>query len=276
MVRKLAVLLLAALVLPLSACSNNASSSSSSTSGGNRSVTIAGSTALLPLVKQAAVDYQAIHPDAKINVSGGGSRVGVTQVAQKGADIGDSDIPAPGEPELIDHQVAVVPFAVVVNPASGITNLTKAEIVGIFSGKITNFKQVGGHDETISIVNRPHSSGTRSVFVEKLMGGSQPVEGGATQDSSGTVTQIVRQIPGAISYVSRSYIRGSIAAVSIDGVASTDANIISGKYPFWSYEHMFTNGKPNAAQAAFINFVSSDTAALKALGFIPVGKMKAH
>ena len=273
MLRKFAVLAVAAaLAAPLSACSQNSTQSSSTTTAGN--ITVAGSTALLPLVKQAAADYQAKNPNVKISVSGGGSRVGITQAAQKGADIGDSDIPAPEEPTLVDHQVAVVPFAVVVNPASGVKNLTKAQVAQIFSGKITNFKAVGGADQTIAIINRPRSSGTRAVFVKTFMNGQQPIEGGSTQDSSGTVATMVAQTPAAISYVAKSYVKGQLVPVSIDGVAATDDNVKSGKYSFWSFEHMFTNGAPSKDIADFIEFVKDDTAALTQLGFIPVSQMK--
>ncbi len=276
---KIAAAMVCVGLLAVVGCSSdkNASSSSSSpsaASAGAASITIAGSTALLPLVKQAAQDYQAKHPDAKISVSGGGSRVGITQAAQKGVDIGDSDIPAPEEPTLIDHLVAVVQFDVVVNPASGVKNLTTPQIQAIFSGKYDNFNQVGGNDQAITIVNRPRSSGTRAVFVKNLLAGSQPAPGGITQDSSGTVASIIAQTPGAITYVAHSYVKGGLVAVSINGVAPIEENVTNGKYPFWSYEHMFSNGQPTAGAAAFIDFVKSDASALRALGFIPVGSMK--
>lgn len=283
MLRKLAIFcVVASLAAPLAACSQKTESTSTTTTtseasaapGGAGSITAAGSTALLPLVKQASADYQAKNPDAKISVSGGGSRVGITQAAQKGVDIGDSDIPAPDQPSLVDHEVAVVSFAVVVNPASKVTNLTKAQIAQIFSGKVTNFKQVGGADLPITIINRPRSSGTRAVFVKTFMDGKQPIEGGSTQDSSGTVATMVGQTPSGISYLAKSYVKAPVVAVSVDGVESTDDNVTSGKYPFWSYEHMFTNGEASKPVADFIDFVKGDTDAIKALGFIPVGDMK--
>jgi phosphate transport system substrate-binding protein len=276
----------AALLLPMTACGGGGGSSTSSSSsapaspasGGaaaSGSITAAGSTALLPLVKQAAVDYQAKHPDVKISVSGGGSRVGITQAAQKAVDLGDSDIPAVNEPSLVDHKVAVVSFGVVVSPKAGIKNLTTQQIRDIFSGKVTNFKQVGGADQPITIINRPSSSGTRAVFVKTLMGGSQPTESGLTQDSSGTVATMVAQTPGAISYLAMGYVKpGQQVAVSVNGVAPTDANVTTGKYPYWSYEHIFTNGQPSAQAADFINFIKTDTALLKQVHFIPVTEMK--
>ena len=286
--RKLGILLLCAgFLAPLAACSSGSKNSSNSSTttqsnasaaaaGQGSSITIAGSTALLPLVKQAAEDYQSKNPQAKISVSGGGSRVGITQAAQKGVDIGDSDIPAPDQPNLVDHQVAAVQFDVVVNPASGVKKLTSDQIKQIFLGKVTNFKQVGGNDVAITIINRPRSSGTRAVFVEKLMGGQQPIEGGATQDSSGTVASIVSQTPGAISYLAHSYVKGDkIVGVAIDGVDPTPENVKGGKYNFWSFEHMFTNGPPRKEVADFIDSVKNDKAAIGALGFIPVSDVKA-
>ncbi|MDP9111781.1 MAG: substrate-binding domain-containing protein, partial [Candidatus Eremiobacteraeota bacterium] len=193
--------LAAALAASLAGCGG--SSTSTSTSGATSgSLKVAGSTALLPLIKQASADYQAAHSDVKISVSGGGSRVGITQAAQGVIDIGDSDIPPAGEPSLVDHHVAVVTFGVVTHPAAGVKNLSLAQIRGIFSGTVKNWKEVGGSDQAITIVNRPRSSGTRAVFVAKLMGGTQPSAAGLTQDSSGTVATIVAQTPGAVSYVS--------------------------------------------------------------------------
>ena len=268
------------LAATLTACGGGTSSSTQTSAGttatakSSGSIAAAGSTALLPLIKQAAQDYQTKYPDINVSVSGGGSRVGITQAAQKGVDIGDSDILAPGEPSLVDHKVAVATFAIVANPAVGVKNLTSAQVRDIFSGKTTNFKQVGGIDQQITIINRPRSSGTRAVFVANVMGGAQPMEAG-TQDSSGTVASMVSTTPGAISYVSTSYVPGgNVVALSLDGVAPTAANVTTGKYTFWSYEHMFTNGPPSKQVAAFITYVQTDTAALAKLGFIPVAAMK--
>jgi phosphate transport system substrate-binding protein len=266
------VLAAGGLIVALTACGGGGSNTKKSSAS---DATIAGSTALLPLVKQAAVDYETKHPNVKISVSGGGSMTGITQASQKGVDIGDSDIPAANQPELVDHRVAVVYFGVVVNPATNVKNLTTAQIRRIFTGKLTNWKQAGGADQQITIINRPPSSGTRAVFVQKILGGTQPIQSGLTQDSSGTVAAMVAQTPGAASYLAMGYVHpGQQTAVSIDGIAPTPANVQSGKYPYWSYEHMLTNGQPSAAVAAFINYVASDSALLNAVHFIPVSAMK--
>ncbi len=238
-------------------------------------ITIAGSTALLPLVKDAAGEYQKAHPDVKISVSGGGSGTGINQAAAKAVDIGDSDILAPAHPELHDNRVAVIGFAVVTHPAAGVKNLSKKQIQDIFSGKVTNWKEVGGADQKIVVVNRPRNSGTRAVFTKTLMGSVPINESGLTEDATGTVVSIVKQTPGAISYAAFSGTRGGgLNELSIDGVAPTDDNIISGKYPVWSYEHMFTMGPPTGEISRFIAFVQSNGDLVRKDGFILIRDMK--
>ena len=274
--RNLLMLTLALLVG--AACSNNATQTAQNTSARNGNITVAGSTALLPLVKQAAQDYQTAHPGVRISVAGGGLRVGLTQAQQKGVDVGDSDIaPGSAQQDLVDHKVAVVIFAVIVNPSTGVNALSKSQIRDIFSGKITNWKQAGGGDHPITLVNRPRSSGTRAVFVSTLMGGQQPTESALTQDSSGTVVTTVAQTPGAASYVSIGYLKnGRVSAIKIDGVAA-DANAVkSGRYPFWSYEHMVTSGAPSNAVAGFIAFVAKDRALLHRVGFLATDEVTAN
>ena len=275
MIRMYAPLMTAAALL-LAGCGGGQTTTTTTTTNASGALTAQGSTALLPLVKEAAQEYQAAHPDTKISVAGGGSKVGLTQVADKAVDIGDSDIEASGsQAGLVDHKVAVVTFAVITHPAAGVKNLTSAQIRDIFSGKIANWKQAGGADQKITLVNRPKSSGTRAVFVATVMGNAQPSENALTQDSSGTVVTTVAQTPGAVSYVSTGYVKGkAVTAVSIDGSAPNDGDVTSGKYKFWSYEHMYTNGTPSPAAAAFIDYVAKDTKLLRKLSFTPVGDKK--
>jgi phosphate transport system substrate-binding protein len=239
------------------------------------SLTIAGSTALLPLVKDAAGVYQAKHSDVKISVSGGGSGTGLNQVAAKAIDIGDSDIVAPAGSTLTDNSVAVIGFAVIVDPKLGLKSLTKKQVQQVFNGAVTNWKDVGGPDQKIVVVNRTRGSGTRAVFEKTIIAPEKVSETGLTEDATGTVVSVVSTTPGAVSYAAFSGTHGKpVTEVAIDGVAPTDANILVGKYPFWSYEHMFTNGAPTGAAKDFINFVKSSDDLLKANGFIKISDMK--
>ncbi len=239
------------------------------------SITAAGSTALLPLVKDAAGAYQAANPSVKIAVSGGGSGTGINQAAAKAIDIGDSDILAPSQPSLVDNKVAVIGFAVVVNPDIKIKNLSKKQIQDIFSGAVTNWNQVGGPDQKIVVVNRTRGSGTRAVFEKTVIAPAKVTEGGLTEDATGTVISVIKQTPGSISYAAFSGTHGQpVTELSIDGVAPTEDNIITGKYPFWSYEHMFTNGPATGEVKKFIDYVAGNTDLLKKNGFIKIGDMK--
>ncbi len=258
-----AVLAAAVLALPLAAYADT-------------NITAAGSTALQPLVQAAAEAYQAKHSDTKISVTGGGSRTGLGLVASKAVDLGDSDILAQGQPALIDHRVAVIGFSVVTNGAAGVRNLSKKQIEDIFSGKIKNWKDAGGKDQQITVINRPASSGTRAVFMKTLMGNAQLDKDTLVEDATGTVVQKLKQTPGAVSYAAFSGTRGQtdISELSIAGAAPNDKNVQSGKYPFWSYEHVYTNGRPSANVSDFIDFLKSSNALLQKTGYIAVGDMK--
>jgi phosphate transport system substrate-binding protein len=240
-------------------------------------LTAAGSTALLPLVKQSAVEYEAMHPDIKISVSGGGSFVGIDQTAAGTIDLGDSDVIAPGSAGLTDHKVAVVGFGIIVNPSADVSNLSPGQIRDIFAGRVYDWKQVGGADQAIVVINRTTSSGTRNVFNTTVMGVSKIAEGGLTVDSSGSVVTTVATTPGSISYVALGYTKDKpVTVVKVNGVAPTADTIRTGKYPIWSYEHIFTKGSGNAAAEAFIKYIENNHNAIDSLGFISVSSMKVH
>ena len=239
-------------------------------------ISAAGSTALQPLVQAAAEQYQSQNSDVKISVTGGGSRTGLSLVSSKAVDLGDSDILAQGQPSLVDHKVAVIGFSVVVNPSSGIKNLTKKQVQDVFSGKVKNWKDVGGRDQQVVVINRPASSGTRAVFMKTLMGTAELDKSSLTEDATGTVVQKVKQTSGAVSYASFSgtHNQTGIDEVSLDGAPATEDNVKSGKYPFWSYEHIYTNGPPTKDVAKFIDFISSNGGLMDKTGYILVKDMK--
>ncbi|HWT04468.1 MAG TPA: phosphate ABC transporter substrate-binding protein [Xanthomonadales bacterium] len=271
-----ALVLVAALAsTSLAACSSKTQDATGAGGSASGTITVAGSTALLPLVKDASAAYQDAHKDVKISVSGGGSATGITQVAAKAIDIGDSDILAVGHPELIDHRVAVVGFAIVTNPSAGVKSLTRKQLQGIFSGKVANWNAVGGPDQKVVAVNRPRSSGTRAVFIKTIMGSVPISESGLVQDATGTVISAIKQTPGAVSYVALSGISGGgVTIVAVDGVMPTPQTIETGKYPIWSYEHMYTYGEPKGDVAGFIDFVKSGTDRVQQNKFIATSAMK--
>ncbi len=255
-------------------------------------VTAAGSSALLPLAQAAADKFMDANPDCSVTVNGGGSGEGLKQVADGAIDIGDSDVFAEEKLDasvaagLVDHEVCVITMAPVVNADLGVDNLTTDQLIDIFTGKVTNWKEVGGPDEEILLVTRPSSSGTRALFKNWALNGEEEASNEALEtDDSGTLLQTVEQNKGAIGYVALSYLvdDSSVKTVAIDGVEPTLENTYNGTYKVWGYEHMYTNGEGSEAAQAFINYMMSDEFgdSIEAMGYGVSSKMsdeavKAH
>ncbi|SFA70815.1 phosphate transport system substrate-binding protein [Lentibacillus halodurans] len=226
-------------------------------------LTISGSSAMQPLVAAAAEQFMADNPEADIQVNAGGSGTGLSEVSEDSVDIGNSDVFAEekdGIPadELTDHKVAVVGMAPVVHPDTGITDISKEDLIKVFTGEITNWSELGGNDQEIVLVNRPESSGTRATFEKFGIDGNTPAEG-VTEDSSNTVKQIVSETEGAIGYLAFSYFTGDdVTPLSLDGVEANDENVQSGDYPIWAYQHSYTKGEPTGLAKEFLEYLMSD------------------
>ena len=225
-------------------------------------VTIVGSTALQPLAEAVVDVYQAKRPQTSITVQGGGSGTGLSQVQEGAVNIGSSDIFADqqdgiDEKKLRDHIVAVSGIVPVVNKELGIKNLSLDQLRQIFTGKITNWQQVGGPDLPITVINRANGSGTRVAFEQSVFKPGSHAVNAQEQDSNGTVKEIVANTPGAISYISFSYLNNTVQPLKIDGVRPTATNVTTNKWPLWSYEHMYTQKHPNKATAEFIKYMQS-------------------
>ena len=143
---------------------------------------------------------------------------------------------------------------------------------------------IGGADLKIVVINRPRSSGTRAVFTQTIMGNVPVSESGLTEDATGTVITAIRTTPGAVSYAAFSGTKRfdnghyvpveGINELSIDGVAPTEDNVEIGKYPIWSYEHIYTNGVAGKDASRFLAFISSNSSIIHQLGYILTRDMK--
>ncbi|WP_430609818.1 phosphate ABC transporter substrate-binding protein PstS family protein [Enterococcus sp. DIV0876] len=261
------------------AASGSASSGSAATE--NVEILAVGSTALQPLVEAASESYASENPNYTITVQGGGSGTGLSQVEAGAVTIGNSDVFAEEKDgvdasKLVDHKVAVVGMAPVVNKEVGVTDISKQDLIGIFTGKITNWSELGGADQEIAVINRASGSGTRATFEKWGLDGAETIQT-QEQDSSGTVRKIVAETPGAISYLALSYLDDTIQALAIDGVEASAENIADNQWTIWSYEHMYTNGEPDANVKAFLDYILTDDVqqgVVKELGYLPITDMK--
>ncbi|MDD3706288.1 MAG: phosphate ABC transporter substrate-binding protein [Clostridiaceae bacterium] len=233
--------------------------------GVSGSITVNGSTSVQPLAEELVKGFKAKNPKATIDVQGGGSGVGIKSATDGVVDIGMSSRDLKTEEKsLKEFKIAVDGIAVIVNPTNEVKDLSMEQILKIYTGDITNWKDVGGKDGKITVVTREEGSGTRGAFIELTKietkeAGDQTVASAITQGSTGAVITTVAGDPNAIGYASFGSVKISsdIKMIGVNGKECTEENIYSGDYKIARPFLMVTKAEPTGLAKAFLEFILS-------------------
>jgi phosphate transport system substrate-binding protein len=246
---------------------------------GTNVVRISGSTTLLPLAQEGADRFMDQYGDKTVLVQGGGSSVGIAQVKEGIVDIANSSRelkPEEDDGKLVDHPIALDVIVIVVHPDVPLDNLSREQVKDIFTGKVTNWSEVGGADAPILVVVRDRASGTREMFDKEALEDEDVTGSAIESNSNGIVRETVAATPNSVGYVSVGYVSDAIKALDYDGVAPTTDNAKDGTYTLSRYLHMFTYGEPTAFAQEFIEYMLSEDFQLEVVAqeYIPVIGMK--
>ena len=242
------------------------------------SLSIAGGTAHIPVMKEAAKRIMTHNSDISITVAGGGSGVGVQKVGEGLADIGNTGRPISAQEKekygLLSFAFAIDGVGLAVHPDNPVRDLTSEQVQAVFAGEIASWKDLGGPDRAINLYTRDEASGTRKVFWKKALDkGSIAVKANVVP-SNGAMKVAISRDKAAIGYLSIGHMDDSIARVAIDGVLPTQENAVEGSYTVLRKLYMNTKGDPSPLAQAFIDYVQGPEGGeiVSESGFIPLGQ----
>ncbi len=244
----------------------------------NGTLSIDGSPYLAPILTQINQDYVASCQGMAVTLRNDGSRA-LNLVQQGRVDIADTDLTANASRNLVDHPIAALLYTLIVSPdvtLSGLSSLSSEDIQGIYAGQITNWAQLGGPNERIVVVYPPSTASINAIFRAFVLNGAPLQAFGYTlkRDNPAVTAQLVGQTPGAISYVPLETLATAHAQpLAIDGVSASTQSLLSGNYPFWSVEHVYTVGFGTTDAQNWIQFLSQESNMLLASGAVPVSML---
>lgn len=265
------------------------SAAQNNSSTGSQSISVKGSDTILPLAQAEAEAFmnEGANAGKSISVTGGGSGVGIAALIDRQVDIAtasreininEAENAKKNGVNPVEHTIAYDGITAIVNPKNPVSNLTFAQLSDIYTGKISNWKDVGGEDRPISVISRDSSSGTYAYFKEAVLNNSEYRPDALTQAATGAIVSEVSQNPNAIGYIGFAYLDSSVKALSLDkgngSVPPSIDNIKTGKYPLSRALYMYTNGEATGLKKEFIDYTLSDKGQgiVTDVGYIPVPK----
>ncbi|MDO9546585.1 MAG: PstS family phosphate ABC transporter substrate-binding protein [Pelolinea sp.] len=292
MKRKAAYICLLILCLFLSACLSTNQVNTNKEVSQNAYIENKGSDTLVNLALAWAEQYQKLHPEVQISVTGGGSGTGITAlingtitIANASRQIKPEEIESAEENgfEPIEFIVANDAIAVIVNPENPVDKLTLEQVSKIYKGEYTNWQDVGGEDRPIVKLSRETNSGTHVYFLETVIRlGSKEDKNIFSADtlllpSSEGIISEVRDNPNAIGYDGLGYVSSDVKMVALakeaggDYILASAETVVSGDYPISRHLYMYTRGEPVGAERDYMDWILSSDAqgTITELGFVP-------
>lgn len=266
-----------AAALSLTACGGGSTSSSGESLSGK--VSLNGSTSMEKYVTALGEGFKEKYPDMTVETQFTGSSAGLQALIDGQCDIADSSrslTPAEKKKGLVENVVAIDGIAISLNKKNKVNNVTAKQLADIYTGKITNWKQLGGADEKIVVIGRESASGTRAAF-EELLKVENKCKYAQELDNTGAVVAKCASTTGAIGYVSLDAVDNTIKTAKLNGVEATESNIKAGTYKLSRPFVMATKGaisKQNKKVQAIFKYVNSDEGQkiLKKVGLISAKK----
>jgi phosphate transport system substrate-binding protein len=244
-------------------------------------IVVDGSTTVGPIAKAFAEYYMDKHPDVNITVSESGSGNGAKSLINAACDVAtmsrpmkNSEIKAARDAGVlpIEHIIAMDGIAVVVHPSNPLANITIEQLRDIYTGKIRNWKALGGPDQPIVVISRDTNSGTYETFETLVMNREKLGEKVEYVGSNGAVRQRVMSTPAAIGYVGLAFTDG-VKALTVNGVEASAQTVANNKYPISRPLYMYTNGRPKQGTPLcdFVNLSATPEGRkiIEEKGFVP-------
>jgi len=251
-------------------------------------VTVKGSDTLVILAQKWAEIYMKKHPETKIQVTGGGSGIGFAALQNNTTDIADASRPIKAAERAAciksfgksprEYKVALDGLSVYVHGDNKLQELSLDQLKEIFTGKIKNWKDLGGSDSPITVYSRENSSGTYEFFKEHVLKGQDFVSSAQTMPGTAALLQAITKDPNGIGYGGAAYGHGARAlkikkTADSPAIEATEENVVNMTYPIWRYLFNYLNpDKDKAEIAAYLNWVRSDEgqSVVKEVGYYPL------
>ena len=255
-----------------------------------KDITVKGSDTLVILAQKWAEIYTSNHPQTKINATGGGSGIGIAALINKTTDLCDAsrvmkveeiaESVAVFRKRPTEYKVALDGLSIYVNLDNPLNEITLEQIALLFTGKIRNWKELGGNDAPITVYNRENTSGTYEFFKDHILEGGDFVATAQTMPGTKLMLQAIARDKSGVGYGGAAYGVGAKAlrVSKVEGspaIAPTEENVLNGKYPIWRYLYMYLDPALDKGEiAAYLNWIRSDDGQkiVKEVGYFPLPK----